>query len=346
MSVESAARLFRERSRQLIELLESYTPPATARLRSDAAAFATAEAWVTTGIGASEGPARLLAQVLAARGRPARFAPVTAVDRRLGAGAVVMFSFSLSPNARLAIAGSEHIASRWLITGTASDCSAFERTGGSVLRHPPEKEDGLLVRILAPTLASYAALRVLGGLEPPPGFFDALAAAERRAQALAAEVSRAELLQPMAFVTSGEMHEASHGLRWKWLETLGVCDPPLYDVLNFAHGPLQHWHGRRLMLVALRAGGPHWPALESAAERCGHRLLSLEAALPPPWCFFEHDIALNTLLDHALDSGIGHGAVWRGQGDDVDLYDIGADLKQRSGREGDDAPGADLKQPK
>lgn len=301
---------------------------ATALLRQpqqDRLVLARGATVVTTGIGCSEGPARAAAWTLSRHGAAARFEPITAVVGGVDADALVLFSQALSPNAKLALQASAQMAQRVLVTALAP-----AEDGVGVVRHGPDSEDGLLVRIVGPVAAMRVALSAQVG-ERHSALPDDLA--ERAAQA--SEAARAMPLpaatayfRSTAIVTCGAMAELCHGLRWKWLETTGLADPPIYDVLNFAHGPHQRWHDEPLFVLALRQANDReaawWQPFEALCKARGHSVAWLDATLPTPYSWFEHDAMLNVLLERALSLGIGHSKLWRGHGSDVGLYDLGA----------------------
>ena len=114
----------------LHESLTSSEPP---RLARDAS-------YVITGAGGSEGPARVLAGLLARAGTSARFEPLSAYQGDPPqADHTVVFSHGLSPNAQLAIERSPNP----IVVG------ATKPERGRWVQHGPKRETGLLVRVLA-----------------------------------------------------------------------------------------------------------------------------------------------------------------------------------------------------
>ena len=72
---------------------------------------------VTTGIGMSEWPARLLASLLVERGVCARFSVTSRVaEESQPSDLLISFSQGLSPNARLALSERVAARARWLVT--------------------------------------------------------------------------------------------------------------------------------------------------------------------------------------------------------------------------------------
>jgi hypothetical protein len=123
-------------------------------------------------------------------------------------------------------------------------------------------------------------------------------------------------------VTAGSYLALAHGLRWKLLEASGIPDPPVWDVLQFAHGPFQQMYGRPMLLCALECPGaaPLFDRLERILVPGRHALVRLAATLPAPWCWFEHDAQLNALTLALLAARPVDLARWPGQGADGELY--------------------------
>jgi len=302
------------------------------------AAARTACPWITTGIGASEGPARVLAALVRRRlGDRAEFAPVSALaDEGLAPGAThVVFSQGLSPNARMTLraAGPEHPV--WLVTAATARDGLPLGPACWVAEHPPADESGLLLRVLGPAAATLTAVRLvvaLASLRGQPAPTEALAlgevpaavrSARDRAHAVAASLA-AEQLARIALVTLDAGLDLAHGLRWKWLEGPSTCDPPVWDLLQFAHGPFQHLVGRPTTLFVLLRGAPREAdllrRLREVTEADGHTLVTLEATLPGALSFFEHDAMLNVLCRAALAAFPRDLVHWPGQGRDTPLY--------------------------
>ncbi len=322
---------------------EDDTHRATAKA---AALLRGAKRVVTTGAGASEGPARMLASELHAAGRAGSFEPLTSFlaseDRRAlepEATHLVVFSQGLCPNVRIALRHAHDFRHLTLVTSVAPDANAAEGTsprtvadlaarGASIVRHGPLDERGLLVRIVGPTVATMAALR-LAGLDSPPSlarrYQEAFTQAGDelegvRATHLGAPTSE----QRLALVTVGSGGKHVHGLRWKLLEACGLADPPVWDALQFAHGPFQQVVGRPIVLCALerRSDADLVARLERLLVDGRHRLLRARASLPSPWCFFEHDAFVNALALELLGDRDLELSSWPGQGADGPLYDF------------------------
>lgn len=288
---------------------------------------------ITTGIGASEGPARLLAAYLVESGVAARFVSLaTFAHARQSASLLVLFSQNLSPNARLALDPAHAFDARWLVTsvGAAVGASSREpllealRAEGVVpIVTPPASEDGMLVRVVGPAAASLVALRLAAALGAT-----ALARTsfEEAATVYASAASAAPLPgDDFALVAAGVPVEHLHGLRWKVLETLLRADPSVWDVLQIAHGPLQTIHDRPMTMLVFEAGdaAPLVARLESTLDPSRHRLVRFVATRRDALAFFEHTARLDACLLATLRAAPRDLYVWPGLGRDAPLYDLG-----------------------
>jgi len=289
---------------------------------------------VATGIGASEGPARLLACTLAEVGVAARFVPLACfATGSPTADLLVVFSQNLSPNARLALTDEHRFGARWLVTsaGYAPGVSAREalvdgyRARGIVpIRVPPAAEDGMLLRVVGPAVASLIAFRIASLIAGERlsliNFADA-------ANAYAPPVTVAALdTRPLVLVAAGISLESMHGHRWKLLEALLREDPPVWDVLQVAHGPLQAIHDRAMTLLVLGTPRAHplVSRLEAALSPKHHRVLVWTAQHDNALSFFEHAAAIDACLLATLRATPRDLFDWPGRGGDAPLYDLGA----------------------
>ncbi|MBM4376887.1 MAG: hypothetical protein FJ095_17530 [Deltaproteobacteria bacterium] len=336
--VSSGRALLAERMAGVSELLG-----AVAELELEPAATVADGPVVTTGAGASEGPARLCAAALEARGGQASFEPLSSfatgadLERiELHRAKLVIVSQGLCPNARVALRVARRFDSITVLTAVTPSIAAppgsppralaeAREVGAMIVRHPPAEESGLLVRVLGPAAASLVALR-LGGLTPPNTLAERHLESRRAATAHLAEALLPFLARhaapALAFVTVGASRHLAHGLRWKLLEAAGVADPPVWDVLQFAHGPFQQIFEQPTIVCALeRPGdGPLLDRLERMLVPARHLLLRSRATLVGPFAFFEHDAfadALALTLVGNRDLEIGR---WPGHGADAPLY--------------------------
>lgn len=283
---------------------------------------------VTTGIGGSEGPARWLAHLLAARGVSAHFRPLSsfvAEPPRTG-DLLVSFSQGLSPNARLVLPHCERFGARWLVTSLRREderLAPFHERGFVPIVVPPRRESGTLVRLLGPTVAMLTSLR-LTALVTGDGELAARVAGASSAYAGSGQPT--PLAGPLAIVTVGVDEAAAHGHRWKLLEALRAGDPPVWDILQFAHGPLQSFFGRPLTLLVLErgAGSPLVPRLESILDRDHHQVVHVTSKHDSELAFFEHAAALDGALLATLEQRPLDMFDWPARGADGPLYGFGA----------------------
>lgn len=313
-----------------------------------------AESIVTTGVGASEGPARLLAWTLAERGLAARFCPISrfATDAP-GGDLLVLFSQGLSPNGRLALSGSAGFRSRWLVTSVGPDSprvdkrellASFTAQGFVPMVIPPASESGTLVRVIGPTVASLAALRLAAQLLSDAALHDRLREAPKAYEAAGSLVGPPSQRQggvaseersqgqrglrvdwPLALVTAGLAPECVHAHRWKLLEALLVCDPSVWDVLQFAHGPLQTIHNQTLTLLVLERGhgSPLVERFTQTLNPAHHHLVHLMSERVDELAFFEHAAQIDALLLATLQRHPRDLYHWPAQHDDAPLYGLG-----------------------
>jgi len=280
--------------------------------------------WLVTGAGGSEGPARsLVTAVTKAALQPARFVPLSSFvasgpERAPHAGLVV-FSQGLSPNAKLALAARHHFDHTVLVTATASDdpfVTQLRQSGVRLLHHGPDEESGMLVRVVGPAVATSVALR-LGGIVIPAGLAELVAEASRRAPA-------APLEGRVALITAGGV--SAQGLRWKLLEALGLPDPPVWDVLQVAHGPFQQFYERPMTLITLEEpNGVHrnlFDRLQQMLVTDRHSLVRLRAHAGGSLTWFEHDALVNGMVLHNLRRTPRDLINWPGKGRDGALYGI------------------------
>ncbi len=302
----------------------------------------------TTGVGSSGAHARALAEWLSGLGTDARFVPPGAFpdehERSHRGDLLVGFSQGLSPNARLALGQPDAWRQVIVVTSTRpSDrdgrgrfAAQLERAGVTLLDSGAPDEYGTLVRLVGPATTFFAAWCIARafGAEPGPGAADVAAAVERAsaharqlAQPLSAELGHL----PLLFVGAGHGHEAADNLRLKWTEALLRDVAPVSDVLDFAHGPFQAFHGREAIIVSLSAADD-----ARARERLArldrllvperHHHIALEATLAHPLSVIEFEAAANELVLAALASTGTDPADWPGRGSDAPLYEIGSDI--------------------
>jgi creatinine amidohydrolase len=290
--------------------------------------------YTVTAAGIAEGPAHYLVHLLGAR---ARFVPLSTFalgGEAVGGDVLVVYSQGLSPNARIALAQTASFRDTLLLTSTEGPLTEALRARGVhvVLLEPRAPEAGLLLRVAGPAVARGAAAllaqavdaaegRPTHDLAPVPA---AVREARVRAEALVATLERARLLDPLVLVVPGPELTWCRALAWKWMEGLWTPEPPCWDVLQFAHGPLQSIHGKPTTILTLEHDGarPLFERLEQVLDHEHHIRLCSHAQLPGPLGAFEHDMTVNVLLlaalsqlDRALES-------WPARDADGALYDL------------------------
>jgi hypothetical protein len=296
---------------------------------------------VTTGIGMSEWPARLLASRLVQAGVCALFSVTSRVaEESQPSDLLISFSQGLSPNARLALGTEVAAGARWLVTSIVREHAAPEQwtaleacvaRGVTPIIVPPVTESGPLVRLVGPTVAALVALRLAASLAADevlarqllraPSCYRALPILDQAG--LAAEAPLGE--GPFVLIAAGMQPEWLHAQRWKLLETLLCEDPPVWEALQFAHGPLQATFERPVTLLAFEAGGPS--ALTERLMRTLHperqRVLRLCSQLPAALAFFEHTATLDVLLCAQVEASGRDLFDWPARDGDGPLYDLG-----------------------
>jgi creatinine amidohydrolase len=289
---------------------------------------------VVTGGGLSEGPARLLVALLRQRlGLSADFVPQSEFALRAlpelpgPADALVLFSQGLAPNARLPLPHAAHFCETVVFTSVQT---TLDHARAVVL--PPPEENGLLLRIVGTAVQCYAAAWMVNDLALARGLDDHQAVLERvpevyRSPTPGCTLVDGDSLPPVAIVAAGRYAELAFGLRWKLLEGLHVPDPPVWDVLQVAHGPFQQLFDHRMTLLAMmRPDAPHeeplYDRLQAVLRPERHRLLRLRANLPSPYAWFEHDALLDALVIDAVGRRGIDLSRWPGKGLDGPLYDV------------------------
>ncbi|MCC6763804.1 MAG: creatininase family protein [Deltaproteobacteria bacterium] len=314
---------------------------------------------VATGVGGSAAHARLLAHLLAEHlGCDARFRPIGAFVEPPPPGAcddlLVVVSQGLTPNARLALADPAAWRHVVLLTAThAADARAGGRADAAdFLEHlhaigvevrpfaAGTEEYGTLVRVTGPTMGMLAAFRCAEALAATIGraaavphcdgaaLAAAVAGAAARAGDLRALAASGRLAGLLAFVASGEYARLAAHLPWKLLEGLLVPLPPIFDLLEFAHGPFQQASAGAATLLALAR--PDATREDELLDRFAgmldptrHALVRLPATLPMPLALFEHEALVTELVLAGIAAHGVEQARWPGQGRDRPLYAVG-----------------------
>jgi creatinine amidohydrolase len=292
---------------------------------------------VTTGVGSSAAHARFLAHLLAVHADlPARAVPASTPLEPSPDALLVVWSQALSPNGRLPLARLAGWAGVVVATAVRDEAALgpLRAAGARVLGYGGTDEFGTLVRVVGPFLGYLAAWRLAARAGAPRGRVlspldaDAIVAALARAESAGAGVPPSVLDGPLALVTSGLHGDLVANLQFKLVEGTLRPPPPVWDVLHFAHGPLQQLFPHPATVVALtRADAPGEAAalarLEATLVPGRHRLIRLHATLPGALAVLDHEAQLNALLLRWLaahpDVDQAH---WPGRGFDEPLYGL------------------------
>ena len=321
-----------DRSLELLsERVASIPAEVTRALESDAAQQArasfpkTAEPLAIVGAGGSSGPATFLAACLERQDWRTRLLPPSCfafADSPFGSPLCVV-SQGMSPNAQIAL----RLASEppLLITAVKDPAVACVP-----LRHGPDSERELLVRVVGPALACLAAVRFSElASDDELGVLPSAIHAAAKNKAVSDENAALFESGPydhVVLITADSYRDVMAGLRWKLLETLCFGDPTTYDVLQFAHGPFQQMYNARTLLLVLDKGSAREDDLFSRLQEMvpdHHLLLRLRATLPFPLCWFEHDALLNQLVLSLMRRNPRDLISWAGKGLDRHLYELG-----------------------
>lgn len=295
-----------------------------------------ARRWLTTGVGASEGPARVLVSLLSGAGVCAEYRPLSAfaIDRLPDADVCVLFSQNLSPNARLAFRARARFRDMWLVSTLGLGeplAAALERRRIRLISHGPREESGLLLRVIGPAAASVVAARIAIEAirergEPTPRWARDLARLSDTIAHAPRPVAPAHAR--VVLVSAGEDPRGLEGLRLKLVEGLGR-GAVVVDVCAVVHGPLQSFWPEPATVITLEHESD--PARD-LFDRLGqvlpshHQLVRLRAASPPPLAYFEHAAMLDHLVVAGLRAEPRNLFEWPGKGKDAALYDVGRDV--------------------
>ena len=313
---------------------------------------------ITTGIGSSAAHARLLAYLLAEHlGCDARFRPLGAFLEPAPPGScddlLVVVSQGLAPNARLALADLAAWRHVVVLTATRAAAARGREDAAALLEHlgavgveirsfaAGTEEYGTLVRVTGPMAGYLAVLRYAQGLATGAGRAQAMPVCDgaRLAAAVAAAGAQAGPLRALAasgrlagnlvLLASGDYTTLADNLRLKILEGLLLPLPPIFDLLELAHGPFQQAFPAPATFLALtRPDAPREAELlarfASMLDPDRHRLVPLAATLPLPFALCEHEAWVNELMLAGIAARAIDQARWPGQGRDRALYVVGS----------------------
>lgn len=273
---------------------------------------------VTTGIGQSEGVARLVARAAQQRGVVAEFVPLSAFlsqtvsrDRH-----VLLFSQALSPNAAAALKSARDCAAVTVVTSLRSDDARL--AGVNSVTVPPTEESGLLVRVTGPRTAAAMGLKLLGITAAA----DQIQHACERAFARGASCEASDR-QP-TILTEGAWVDLCAAIPWGWMETLWADAPLICDALNFVHGAYQARATAEHDVFALMPAGANtglWTRLRTLLAQTKHRLITFEATRADVFAFFEFAAFIDGVVSRMLQRSPVDLEAWPGRGTDGALYD-------------------------
>lgn len=300
----------------------------------------SASSVVLTGIGASEAVTRSLEpwfrHELRIRTTQVPLSSFLADDVRKQGQTLVLLSQELSPNATLALERAKEFHQSVLITSLCAEdprLAAFRGHGGLVWTLPPREERGLLVRVEGPMTAAFALARLglegTGGEPPlplhglPTLVAQAIDAGFEQARRWPLEWKRA----PM--IATGWYAHCLELLSWTWMEAWWVEPPPMWDVLQLAHGPWQQRFAESGPWLAFTRPDDA-PGLWSRLEQMlppRQSLVRVPATLPGPLALFEHLAFVQGLLAGVLLRAPRDLIAWPGKGTDGPLYELAHGVK-------------------
>jgi hypothetical protein len=291
----------------------------------------------------------VLATLLRTAGFVADFTPISSfIDAAPPADVCVVVSQRLSPNALVPLARAG--AYRHVLLVTTVDEEDLERVAPHarsvhLLKHGPREEGGLLLRLIGPAAATAMILRLAShvtienrGAQPPISIDaqaldveNALATSRERAERAMVGIDPRALFDVVGLVAVGTDVALCDGLRHKLLEGLGRAHPPLWDLCQLVHGPLQSFYDRTATLVLLeREPNPNlMNRLTRVLHPERHHVVSLHSALPGPLALVDFDHQLDHLVLRALRAAPRDLIEWPGKGRDAPLYDLGKESPER-----------------
>jgi creatinine amidohydrolase len=259
----------------------------------------------------------------------ASFQPLSAfATRSLGArgGTLVVFSQGLCPNARLALDCVSHFDAAFLFTSAEREpqVTRFQEQGGHVVGLPPSSEPGTLVRVVGPCAAMLAAALHTGSAQAADvnALVAALGDVPARVPPSAVRAGR------VAFVTANGYGELCRAAKNVWLEALSVPEPPMWDVLEVVHGPLQQFFDAELTLFALERDGEEgflFDRLERVLVAGRHRLVRLRSPLPLAVAPIDHVAQVIEIVCRVLAASPRDLGAWVGSRLEAPLYELGVE---------------------
>lgn len=283
--------------------------------------------WVVTGVGASEGPARLCAAALRACGLDARFVSTTYFlgDAPPRAEGLIAVSQRLSPNGRIALAHAPYYRKVFLVTSARLSHAHIEP-----VMHGPAEEPPLFLRVLGPGLAAATCLRLAARIATActkhvPSWW------EKRSQ-VGAEVHKVLQTQvtahhaPLGLVGMGEDLELLAGAQGKLVEGLFADRPAIWDACAFVHGPYQSSRQAPTPMSLLACSSEHNSSAKQIWTRLSqlppHELVQCTTNLEGPLAYFAYDAYALALVLGRLQTTPQNLLTWPGKHDDGPMYEI------------------------
>ena len=309
--------------------------------------------WDVVGVGGSEGPARLMVEVLSDRGVVAHQRTVSSFlgERGPAAGSrgLVVFSQGLSPHARMVLGRLAPYAHCVVVTTrdepeVRAQVPERMQRNLTVLKHLPLSESDSLLRVVGPAAAALLAVRVAfelagGSALELSELRCALTEAVKWYEPTATDVMEQGLgpdsswsgviagTNPTFCLAAAQDLPAAHQLMWKWQEAIYQVLPPTLDLLAFVHGPFQSIYDAPAALFALRSQVDKstdgaFRALAQVLVPGRHQLLVLDAPVAFPLSYFYFDAVFLRVLERAIVQRDLRLDRWPGKGKDGALYEL------------------------
>jgi hypothetical protein len=290
--------------------------------------------WLVTGVGASEGPARLCVAALRASNISARFLSTSYFVGTTPpkADGLIVVSQHLSPNGRIALAHASAYQKAILVTSASS-----EQPGVQSVRHGPREEPPLFLRVQGPALAAATCLRGAAAIvrarfgSEPDWWTDRMHIAHEVTRVLEAPLTATH--EHLALIGLGTDLELLASAQSKLVEGLLASQPPIWDALAFVHGPYQSTCTRPITLLACSSsdssvGAEIWRRLRQLPP---HELIECASTLRGPLAYFAYDAFALALVLSRLRKTPKNLLHWPGKQDDTPLYELAAPLGEPKG---------------
>jgi hypothetical protein len=337
---------------QTLSLIEKQTrelPEALARAFTEAHAntplatpVSKTTQWIVTGIGASEGPARLLASTLRNLGFSARFASVSYfLGKTPPRGDVlVVVSQRLSPNGCIPLAHTKAFKNTILVTSVVDTAHALMLRAvvtdslEALVHGPTEDEGGLFLRILGPSLAAATCVQLAVRAAHAAGFAEPAWWNNRTsvAESTRSILQRGHKQTPgvLAFLAAGENLERIFGAKSKLIEGLGYERVSFWDACGFVHGPFQSVYNTHMTLLLTsekecKEAEILWQRLLQILPP-NHETVHFESELSGPLAYFAYDAHALAWVSGCLKQSPRSLLSWPGKDSDGPIYSLSAPI--------------------